>query len=136
MGTIPDRLEPLPEKVQESTVTNPQKIKGSAFERIIVTFLRAWGFLVDRTRAGWVDDRGDVHGITHPRLGAFTVECKNHKTMALAGWMEELNREIAANGGGLGAVVHKRKGVTDPALQYATLPLGMLVQLLKEAGYE
>ena len=136
MGTIPNRLEPLPEKVQESTVTNPQKIKGSAFERIIVTFLRAWGFLVDRTRAGWVDDRGDVHGITHPRLGAFTVECKNHKTMALAGWMEELNREIAANGGGLGAVVHKRKGVTDPALQYATLPLGMLVQLLKEAGYE
>lgn len=117
-------------------MTNPQKIKGSAFERIIVTFLRAWGFLVDRTRAGWVDDRGDVHGITHPRLGAFTVECKNHKTMALAGWMEELNREIAANGGGLGAVVHKRKGVTDPALQYATLPLGMLVQLLKEAGYE
>ena len=136
MGTIPDRLEPLPKEVQESAVTNPQKIKGSAFERIIVTFLRAWGFLVDRTRAGWVDDRGDVHGITHPRLGAFTVECKNHKTMALAGWMEELNREIAANGGGLGAVVHKRKGVTDPALQYATLPLGMLVQLLKEAGYE
>lgn len=117
-------------------MTNPQKAKGSAYERLIVTFLRAWGFLVDRTRAGWVDDRGDIHGITHPRLGAFTVECKNHKAMALAGWMDELDREIAANGGGLGAVVHKRKGITDPAKQYATLPFGMLVQLLKEAGYE
>lgn len=112
------------------------KIKGSAYERLIVTFLRTWGFLVDRTRAGWVDDRGDVHGITHPVLGAFTVECKNHKTMALSGWMAELDREIAANGGGLGAVVHKRKGTTDPAKQYATLPFGMLVQLLKEAGYK
>lgn len=122
--------------MQEPAVTSSQKIKGSAFERTIVTFLRAWGFLVDRTRAGWKDDRGDVHGLTHPILGPFTIECKNHKTMALSQWFSELDREIAANGKGLGAIVHKRRGVTDPALQYATLPFGMLVQLLKEAGYK
>lgn len=116
-------------------MTNPQKAKGSAYERSIVTFLRERGFAVDRTRAGWVDDRGDVHGISHPNLGPFTVECKNHRTMALAGWMEELAREVAANCGSLGAVVHKRKGVADPADQYATLPLWMLVRLLREAGY-
>ena len=117
-------------------MTNPQKNKGSAYERSIVTFLRERGFSVDRTRAGWSDDRGDVHGLSHPELGPFTVECKNHRAMALAGWMEELAREVAANGGSLGAVVHKRKGVADPDQQYATLPLGMLVQLLKEAGYK
>jgi len=117
-------------------MTNPQKMKGSAYERLIVTFLRAWGFFADRTRAGWTDDRGDVHGVTHPRLGAFTFECKNHKTMALSGWLTELDREIAANGGGLGAVIHKKRGTTSAAEQYATLPFGMLVQLLKEAGYE
>ena len=117
-------------------MTNPQKIKGSAYERLIVTFLRAWGFLVDRTRAGWTDDRGDVHGLLHPTLGAFTIECKNHKTMALSGWMDELDREIAANGGGLCAVVHKRRGHTNAEDQYATLPFGMLVQLIKEAGYK
>jgi hypothetical protein len=122
--------------VLDVLVTNPQKQKGSAYERSIVTFLRERGYSVDRTRAGWTDDRGDVHGIHHPELGPFTIECKNHRAMALAGWLQELDREIAANNGTLGAVVHKRKGVADAADQYATLPFGMLVQLLKEAGYK
>jgi hypothetical protein len=117
-------------------MTNPQKQKGNAYERSIVTFLRERGYSVDRTRAGWADDRGDVHGLHHPRLGPFTIECKNHRAMALSSWMGELAREVAANGGTLGAVVHKRKGVADANEQYATLPFGMLVQLLKEAGYE
>ena len=114
---------------------SPQKIKGSTYERLIVDYLRAKGFNVDRTRAGWADDRGDVHGIQHPVLGSFTIECKNHKAMDLAGWMAELDREIAANGGGLGAVVHKRRGKANSEDQYATLPLWMLVQLIVEGGY-
>ena len=116
-------------------VTSPQKQKGSAYERLIVDYLRNQGFNVDRTRAGWADDRGDVHGIQHPVLGSFTVECKNHKAMELAGWLAELDREVAANGGGLGAVVHKKRGDATGENQYATLPLWMLVQLLTEAGY-
>lgn len=55
--------------------------------------------------------------------------------MDLGGWMAELAREVAANGGGLGAVVHKRRGEGSGENQYATLPLWMLVQLLTEAGY-
>lgn len=117
-------------------MTNPQKIKGSIFERSIVAFLRLCGFTVDRTRAGWVDDRGDVHGLYHPDLGNFTIECKNHKSISLSGWIDELLREIDANGGGLGAVVHKKRGTTDPEEQYATLPFGMLVKLLQAAGYK
>lgn len=116
-------------------VTNRAKIKGSTYERAIVLYLREQGFNVDRTRAGWVDDRGDVHGIQHPVLGPFTIECKNHKAMDLAGWLTELDREVLANSGGLGAVVHKRRGETNSENQYATLPLWMLVRLLIEAGY-
>lgn len=116
-------------------MTSPQKIKGSTYERLIVTYLREQGFNVDRTRAGWADDRGDVHGVEHPILGRFTFECKNHKTMDLGGWMAELAREVTANGGGLGAVVHKRRGDSSGENQYASLPLWMLVQLLTEAGY-
>jgi hypothetical protein len=56
--------------------------------------------------------------------------------MDLAGWMAELGREIAANGGGLGAVVHKKRGEASGENQYATLPLWMLVQLITEAGYK
>lgn len=116
-------------------MTNPQKQKGSAYERAIRTYLTLQGFDAERTRAGWTDDRGDIHGIHHPVLGNFTIECKNQKAMDLSGWLKELERERDANGGGLGAVVHKRRGNTNGEDQYATLPLWMLVQLLIEAGY-
>ena len=117
-------------------MTNPQKAKGSSYERLIKDGLVAEGFDdAERTRAGWSDDRGDIHGVSHPDLGAFTFECKNHKALALAGWIAELDRERHANGGGLGAVIHKKKGETSAAEQYATLPFWMLVRLLIEAGY-
>lgn len=110
---------------------NPAKQKGSAYERLIVDYLRSNGFRVDRTRAGWSDDRGDIHGID-----GFTWECKNHRAINLAGWITELVTECRNAGTQLGAVVHKKRGVTDAGEQYATLPLRMLVQLLKEAGYK
>lgn len=117
-------------------MSNPAKQKGSAYERLIVAFLREHGFRVDRTRAGWSDDRGDVHGISGPDGRPFVVECKNHRTTALAGWISELRIECANAGAEVGAVVHKRVGSTSGEDQYATLPLGMLVQLLQEAGYK
>jgi hypothetical protein len=114
---------------------NPNKNKGDAYERSIVGYLRERGFDADRTRAGWEDDRGDIHGISRNNI-PFTLECKNHRRDNLPGWIAELHAEIANNGGLLGAVVHKRSGTTDASAQYATLPLGMLVRLLREAGYE
>jgi hypothetical protein len=117
-------------------VTNPQKIKGSAYERSIVNYLRDNGYNADRTRAGWTDDRGDVHGITDSEGRPFTFECKNHRRDNLSGWIMELKREVANAGGNIGVVVHKKVGTTDPGEQFASLPLSMLVQLLKEAGYK
>lgn len=114
---------------------NPNKNKGSAYERLIVNYLRDEGFSVDRTRAGWTDDRGDIHGLSGPDNRTFVFECKNHKAMDLAGWLAELDRECAAAGTDLGCVVHKRRGSVSGAEQYATLPFGLLVRLLKQAGY-
>jgi hypothetical protein len=116
-------------------MTNPNKIKGDTFERSIVDYLRESGFNVDRTRAGWVDDRGDIHGISRDGI-AFTLECKNHRRDNLPGWIAELYSEVTNNRGVLGAVIHKRRGTTIASDQYATLPLGMLVQLIKEAGFK
>lgn len=118
-------------------MTSKQAIKGNSYERSIVNYFRESGFVdAERTRAGWSDDRGDVHGVTSPEGFAFTIECKNHRGDNLPGWCRELSVEIANAGGILGAVVHKKRGDTDPASQYATLPLALLVQLLKEAGYK
>lgn len=116
-------------------MTSRQSIKGSAYERSIVVYLNDSGFTVDRTRAGWVDDRGDIHGVTREGV-PFTFECKNHRRDNLPGWVSELKREISNNKGTIGAVVHKKHGTAAASDQYATLPLWMLVQLLKEAGYE
>jgi hypothetical protein len=110
------------------------KSKGDAYERSIVDYLRESGFGVDRTRAGWADDRGDIHGVSRESV-PFTIECKNQRRDNLPGWIAELHNEVANNGGVLGCVVHKRSGTTDASAQYATVPLGMLVQLLKQAGY-
>lgn len=117
-------------------MVNPQKIKGSAYERSIVNYLRDMGFSTDRTRAGWSDDRGDIHGVTSTTGQPFTFECKNHRKDSLPGWIEELKREVSNAGGVAGVVVHKKHGTTDAGDQFCTLPLSMLVQLLKEAGYK
>jgi Holliday junction resolvase len=116
-------------------MTSPQKQKGSEYERQIVRYLRDEGFTVDRTRAGWSDDRGDIHGVTSPQGVPFVFECKNHKRIDLAGWTAELLAEVSNAGGVAGVCVHKRRGTTEGGDQYATLPLRMLVQLLREAGY-
>ena len=116
-------------------MTNPSKDKGDAYERTIVDYLRNCGFRADRTRAGWTDDRGDIHGVSRAD-SPFTFECKNHRRDNLPGWIDELCREITNAQGLLGAVIHKKHGVTDAGGQYATMPLWMLTHLLKQAGYE
>jgi len=112
-------------------VPSASKNKGSAFEREIVQYLREQGWVgAERTRAGWQDDRGDIDGTP-----GVTWECKNQKVLALAGWVDELVVEMQHGNNEVGAVVHKRRGVTDPGAYYATLPLSVYVHLLKEAGY-
>jgi hypothetical protein len=107
------------------------KNKGSSFEREIVQYLREQGWTgAERTRAGWQDDRGDIDGV----IGV-TFECKNQKAMDLAGWVNELVIEMQHGNNHVGAVVHKRRGVTDASDYYATLPLSVFITLLKEAGY-
>jgi len=58
-------------------MTNPSKDKGDAYERTIVDYLRNCGFRADRTRAGWTDDRGDIHGISSAD-SPFTIEWVYH----------------------------------------------------------
>jgi Holliday junction resolvase len=117
-------------------MTSAAKQKGSSFERLIVNYLNEMGFDCERTRAGWTDDRGDIHGVCSAQRVPFTFECKNQRRIDLAGWTKELITEIRNAKGEIGAVVHKRIGAGGGEEQYATLPFWMLVQLLKEAGYK
>ena len=107
------------------------KAKGSSFEREIVAYLRTEGWTgAERTRAGWIDDRGDIDGVV-----GVTLECKNRRSMELAEWIDELVVEMGHASNHVGAVVHKRRGVTDPGQYYASMPFSVFVRLLQEAGY-
>lgn len=58
-----------------------------------------------------------------------SVECKNHKTMALAAWVDQA---AAQSEGRPAVVIHKRAGRTDVAEHYATMTVADLIRLLED----
>ncbi len=94
--------------------------KGNLFEKQVVEYLQAMGFPKAR-RGGQqgTKDKGDVLDLGLP----VTLELKNCATLSLGTWMNELQDEMIHNHTAIGAVVHKRKGKGDMALQYVTMDL-------------
>lgn len=108
-----------------------QRAKGTAAETAVVRYLQAHGFPhAERRALHGVNDMGDITG-----CGPLVLEVKNHKTMDLAGWIRELEAEMANADVDLGSVVIKKRGTTDPRDWYALLPFGIFVDLLREVGF-
>jgi hypothetical protein len=117
--------------VTPATNGRAMKAKGSLFEREVAAFLRAAGFVhAERAYgAGRPGDVGDIDG-----LPGVVLECKAHRAIDLAGWVDEASRERTTAGADMGIVVAKRRGrPVDDA--YAVLPLYQLARLLKAAGW-
>jgi Holliday junction resolvase len=112
-------------------MTNPSKAKGTRFESEVVEYLQTQGapHAERRALAGTLD-KGDITGLGP----GIVIECKAHKTMALAGWVDETLQEMANAAATVGVTVHKRRG-THARKSYATLQLDVLCHLLREAGY-
>lgn len=105
------------------------KQRGTAAETAFVNYLRTEDFPhAERRAMNGSKDRGDVAGV----IGT-VFEVKNCKTLDLAGWVRELEAEMANDGACYGAVIHKRRGKGNPGDWYATLPVSVLVTLLREA---
>lgn len=112
-------------------MANPQKAKGSGAERGVVEYLRAHGFPhAERRLAGSSKDRGDIAGVP-----GVVIEVKNCERTNLAGWLAEAAVEQANDRADYGVVLHKRRGKSDVAQWYVTLPAGQFVHLLRQAGY-
>jgi hypothetical protein len=119
-------------------VSNPNKARGDRFEMDVRDHLAAAGFDVERTRAGYERDYGDLHvmsGDAEYRKPAVIVQAKNHRAHALGEWLTHtaLQREHA--GARHGVLVVKRRGVGAAGRQYAVMELDDLLALLREAGY-
>jgi Holliday junction resolvase len=107
------------------------KSKGTAFETLIVNYLKQNGFpYAERRALAGVNDMGDITGT--PGL---VWECKNHKTLAMSEWLEEAEIERINANAKYGFVVAKRRGYGKPEQQYVVITLDTLVFLLQESGY-
>ncbi len=72
-------------------------------------------------------DKGDISGIP-----GVTIEIKNHSRIDLAGWIAELETEMANDKAWTGTVIHKRKGKSDVGQWYATMPVSVWIELLRK----
>lgn len=108
-----------------------QKQKGTAAETAVVNWLVSMGRKhVERRSLKGTADRGDIAGIP-----GVVIEVKNHARMELSEWLAELQIEMQNDKANTGVVIHKKRGTTDVGYWYATMPVSVWYQLLKEAGY-
>jgi hypothetical protein len=107
------------------------KAKGTRWETAIVEYLRANGVPhAERRALNGSQDRGDVAGI--PRV---VVEAKNRRSMTLAAWVDEAEKERATDGADIGVVWHHRVGKGSPADGYVTMSGATFMRLLVSGGY-
>jgi hypothetical protein len=111
-------------------VTNPNKVKGDAFERAVRDHACTRGFRSEKTRAGYARDAGDVHLLDEHRRPIAALQCKNVRTWDLAGWCRALAEQLAESGARHGALVLKRRGTADPGQSYVVLTLDQYLDLL------
>lgn len=105
--------------------------KGARAERAVVTYLRQHGFPhAERRIAGMDDDTGDVTGCP-----GVVIEVKDHATITLAAYMDQLREELAQANTEVGAAVVKRRGQTDPGSWYAVMPFELWVRALRRLGH-
>ena len=104
---------------------------GTRFERAVADYLAAHiDDRIDRRAKTGNKDRGDIGGVRTPHGGRVVVECKDVARTALAEWVGEADIERGNDDSLVGVVIHKRRGVTDPAAQYVTCTVADLVALL------
>jgi hypothetical protein len=105
--------------------------KGTFLETASVNWLREHGWpWARRIVKEGAKDKGDV------TLGdgiPVTIECKNEKSLNIAGGQKELAVEMANNGHKWGFALHKKRGTTDVGKYYAVLPVEVLLDILDVA---
>lgn len=88
-----------------------QSQKGATFEQDTSDYLAAalGDDRIERRVKHGTNDRGDIAGLRiHGKR--VVVECKNHKRMELAEWVDEAETERGNDDADYGIVVHKRRG--------------------------
>jgi hypothetical protein len=109
-------------------MANPQKRKGSQFERDVAEYMSHHGhpFVERAYGAGRPDDRGDLTG-----LPGWCLELKNHRSIDLAGWSNEAEAERVNGRCQHAAVIASRRG-KPTAQSYVVMDLATFAAILAE----
>lgn len=120
-------------------MANPNKRKGDAAERKVRDLVAARYPGSFKTRAGFNDDLGDVI-VAHP-AGRVVLQIKDVAKPAWSMWFAQVAGQVAtcsreSEGAVLGGlIVHKARGVGDPARWRAVGELGTVLELI-DSAYE
>lgn len=104
------------------------KARGRKAENDVVEVLQAEFPGSERRRQVGFKDRGDIAGVPNT-----VIQVKDWKRVALAGWLRDLEEQIAHDGARTGVVIHKKSGTANAGLWYATMPVWRWIELLVAA---
>ena len=120
---------------------NKHKAKGTAFETLIVNYLKENNFPnARRTALAGENDSGDIHGVAQafevsPKEVA--IQCKNQKSFKLSEWLNATVEQATKLRNGVPLLVVKRPGKGEKALgeSYAVMRLEDMLKLLRDAHF-
>lgn len=103
-----------------------QSRKCQESEYAVCAALMPYGTAVFRPRTTSITGRdiGDIHGLP------LVVSVKNQKTMALAGWVDEMAAMVRRSPWDTGVVIHKRVRKAGVLQWYATTNVELLLPML------
>ena len=107
------------------------KSKGTAFETLIVDYLKQFYPNCERRALQGALDKGDITGVDN----RFVFECKSHNTLNFSGWINEAETERINAEAEVGVVVAKRRGYGKAEDQYVVLTVKNFVKLLNTTKY-
>lgn len=110
-------------------MANRMKAKGDKYERDILAICQTTGFTqARRTRAGRMEDQGDIH-LTHD--GRHILQTKDVATPTWREWLTELDHQKYAASATTGALVVKRRGTgPNPPIHLAVVRLDDWLEML------
>jgi hypothetical protein len=112
-------------------MVNKSKIKGTRAESAIVTYLQANGHPnAERRALAGTADRGDIAGVIEN-----VIESKDHASMSLGAWIDEVEVETRNARARWGVVWHKRRGRASPGDWFVTMTGAQWTRVLRTLGY-
>lgn len=108
---------------------NPNKQKGDRFERAVLLVAQEKFPDAFKTRAGFLDDRGDV---VLDKSCRFILQAKDCASKPWFVWLDELDKQKHNAGAIHGAVVVKRRGISDAGEGLAVMRYRDLINLAYE----